>query len=61
MIFYEAPHKFSNTIGDLHRVLGDREIAIVRELTKVHEQVYVPLWHRRRKTIRKIRSKGRSC
>ena len=39
MIFYEAPHKFSNTIGDLHRVLGDREIAIVRELTKVHEQV----------------------
>lgn len=39
MIFYEAPHKFINTIGDLHRVLGDREIAIVRELTKVHEQV----------------------
>lgn len=39
MIFYEAPHKFIKTIGDLHRVLGDREIAIVRELTKVHEQV----------------------
>ena len=39
MIFYEAPHKFINTIADLHRVLGDREIAIVRELTKVHEQV----------------------
>ena len=34
MIFYEAPHKFINTIADLHRVLGDREIAIVRELTK---------------------------
>ena len=39
MIFYEAPHKFLNTITDLHRVFGDREIAIVRELTKVHEQV----------------------
>lgn len=39
MIFYEAPHKFYNTICDLHKVLGDREIAIVRELTKVHEEV----------------------
>lgn len=39
MIFYEAPHKFANTVCDLHKVLGDREIAIVRELTKVHEEV----------------------
>lgn len=39
MIFYEAPHKFSATICDLHSVLGDRNIAIVRELTKIHEEV----------------------
>ncbi len=39
MIFYEAPHKLAQTLGDLASALGDREIAIVRELTKIHEQV----------------------
>ena len=39
MIFYEAPHKLSHTLSDLYKALGDREIAIVREITKIHEQV----------------------
>ena len=39
MIFYEAPHKLSQTLSDLYEALGDREIAIVRELTKIHEEV----------------------
>ena len=39
MIFYEAPHKLAQTLSDLYKALGDREIAIVRELTKIHEQV----------------------
>ncbi len=39
MIFYEAPHKLAQTLTDLFNALGDREIAIVRELTKIHEQV----------------------
>lgn len=39
MIFYEAPHKLLNTLKDLEAVLGNREIAIVRELTKLHEEV----------------------
>lgn len=39
MIFYEAPHKLAQTLTDLYNALGDREIAIVRELTKIHEQV----------------------
>lgn len=39
LIFYEAPHKLSNTLKDLYNALGDREIAIVRELTKIHEEV----------------------
>lgn len=39
LIFYEAPHKLANTLTDLYNALGDREIAIVRELTKIHEQV----------------------
>ncbi|MDE6469466.1 MAG: 16S rRNA (cytidine(1402)-2'-O)-methyltransferase [Eubacterium sp.] len=39
LIFYEAPHKLANTLQDLHKVLGDRQLAIVREITKIHEQV----------------------
>ena len=39
MVFYEAPHKRSNTLKDLFGTLGDRKIAIIRELTKIHEEV----------------------
>lgn len=39
MIFYEAPHKLPSTLEDLLSTLGDRRIAIVREITKVHEEV----------------------
>ncbi|MCQ2475828.1 MAG: 16S rRNA (cytidine(1402)-2'-O)-methyltransferase [Clostridia bacterium] len=39
LIFYEAPHKLANTLSDLFKALGNREIAIVRELTKIHEEV----------------------
>lgn len=39
MVFYEAPHKLSNTLRDLYETLGDRELAIVREITKIHEEV----------------------
>lgn len=39
LIFYEAPHKLANTLRDLYKALGERELAIVREITKLHEQV----------------------
>jgi 16S rRNA (cytidine1402-2'-O)-methyltransferase len=40
MIFYEAPHKLLATLGDIKTALGDRNIAIVRELTKLHEEIF---------------------
>ncbi len=39
MIFYEAPHKLVATLQDMLNVFGEREIALVRELTKIHEEV----------------------
>lgn len=39
MIFYEAPHKLSSTLNDMLAAWGDRRIALVRELTKIHEEV----------------------
>ena len=41
MIFYEAPHKLRRTLGDFEKTFGgERRIALVRELTKVHEEVW---------------------
>lgn len=39
LIFYEAPHKLKYTLQDLLDILGDRKIALCRELTKLHEEV----------------------
>ena len=39
MVFYEAPHKLPATLRDLLEALGDRRVALARELTKVHEEV----------------------
>lgn len=40
LIFYEAPHKLSATLDDMLRIFGDREIALVKEITKLHENVW---------------------
>ena len=39
MVFYEATHKLPATLKDMYLAFGDRKIAIVRELTKLHEEV----------------------
>jgi len=38
LIIYEAPTRVGSTLWDLHRRLGDRQAAILRELTKIHEE-----------------------
>ena len=40
IVIYEAPHKLVETLADLLEVLGDRDIALCRELTKLHEEAY---------------------
>lgn len=39
IIIYEAPHRLVSLLSDLQKDLGDRNITIVRELTKVYEEV----------------------
>lgn len=40
LIFYEAPHRLLSTLDYLKDNLGNRRIAICRELTKLHEEIY---------------------
>ena len=39
IILYEAPHRLKDTLSELFESLGDRQAAVCRELTKLHEEV----------------------
>ncbi len=39
VVFFEAPHRIRATLADARRLLGDRDIVLGRELTKLHEEL----------------------
>ncbi|MEP6944873.1 MAG: 16S rRNA (cytidine(1402)-2'-O)-methyltransferase [Acidobacteriota bacterium] len=39
LVFYEAPHRLNRMLADSRDTLGDRQAAVVRELTKLHEEI----------------------
>jgi 16S rRNA (cytidine1402-2'-O)-methyltransferase len=38
LVFYEAPHRLLEMLKDAREILGEREVVIAREVTKVHEE-----------------------
>ena len=40
LIFYEAPHRLLDTLSFLEKELGNRKIAVCRELTKLYQEIY---------------------
>jgi 16S rRNA (cytidine1402-2'-O)-methyltransferase len=47
LVAFEAPHRLRETLRDILEILGDRPMAVARELTKIHEEI-------RRGTVREI-------
>jgi 16S rRNA (cytidine1402-2'-O)-methyltransferase len=39
LVFYETPHRIALALRDAREVLGNRDAAVARELTKVHEEI----------------------
>lgn len=39
LVFYEAPHRLAFALTDAREILGERDAAVVRELTKLHEEI----------------------
>ncbi|MBM2826319.1 MAG: tetrapyrrole methylase family protein [Dehalococcoidia bacterium] len=40
LVAFEAPHRFAKSMTDVVNILGDRQIAVCRELTKLHEEIF---------------------
>ena len=40
LVAFETPHRLSASLSDLLQTLGDRQIAVCREMTKLHEEVF---------------------
>lgn len=38
VVFYEAPHRLQESLVDMLHLLGDREIVVAREVSKIHEE-----------------------
>ncbi len=38
LIFYEAPHRLKETLGDIYELLGNRDAVLAREVSKIHEE-----------------------
>jgi 16S rRNA (cytidine1402-2'-O)-methyltransferase len=39
LIFYDSPYRINKTLKDVFEIMGDVECAVVKEITKIHEQV----------------------
>lgn len=39
IVFFEAPHRLIGSLNDMYEILGDRLCVVLREMTKIHEEI----------------------
>jgi len=39
LVFYEAPHRIMETLADMEQIFAGRKAALVKEITKIHEEI----------------------
>jgi len=60
-IFYEAPHRLVETLQGMSEYFGDRPAAVVRELTKLHQQVHRGTTLELKEAFEKSEPRGECC
>lgn len=58
LIFYESPHRLARTLEDLEPYFGNRQMALVREITKKFQEVHRGTLQEIRSKLSQIRTKG---
>ncbi|MDQ7092765.1 16S rRNA (cytidine(1402)-2'-O)-methyltransferase [Desulfosporosinus sp. PR] len=61
LILYEAPHRLVSTLQGLAEYFGEREAAVVRELTKVHQQVHKNSLPKLKEEFERTSPRGECC
>jgi 16S rRNA (cytidine1402-2'-O)-methyltransferase len=54
LIFYEAPHRIEESLEDIQDILGNREVCVAREITKLHEEYVFGKLSETRKQIKPL-------
>ncbi|CAH2031450.1 16S rRNA (cytidine(1402)-2'-O)-methyltransferase [Trichlorobacter ammonificans] len=58
LVLYEAPHRLAATLADIAAVLGNRQLAVARELTKLYEEFLHGTAHTLLEQVRDGRERG---
>lgn len=60
-IFYEAPHRLVDTLQGMSEYFGEREAVVVRELTKLHQQVHRGTVLELKEEFEQVTPRGECC
>jgi 16S rRNA (cytidine1402-2'-O)-methyltransferase len=61
IIFYEAPHRIADLLMEIREALGNREGALTREMTKIHEEILTGTMEDLIRQVKERETKGEYC